>query len=78
MSLFLYGIHKFAEYAEFTFDIFRLVAMAPTLFVAGFTNIQTLTGLNDILNTVMSIQLPFAIIPCLCFTSSRVHMGDFR
>lgn len=58
--------------------ITRLVAMAPTLFVAGFTNIETLTGLNDILNTVMSIQLPFAIIPCLCFTSSRVHMGEFR
>jgi len=58
--------------------ITRCVAMAPTLFVAGFTDIQTLTGLNDILNTVMSIQLPFAIIPCLCFTSSRLVMGQFK
>ena len=57
---------------------FRVVAMAPTLFVAGFTDIDTLTGLNDILNAVMSIQLPFAIIPALCFTSSRVVMGDFK
>ena len=40
--------------------------------------IQTLTGLNDILNAVMSIQLPFAILPALCFSSSRVIMGEFR
>jgi len=56
----------------------RLVAMTPTLFIAGFTDMQTMTDLNDILNAVMSIQLPFAIIPALCFSSSRVVMGDFK
>jgi len=56
----------------------RLVAMFPTVLVAGFTDMETLTGLNDILNAVMSIQLPFAILPALCFSSSRVIMGEFR
>jgi natural resistance-associated macrophage protein len=37
-----------------------------------------MTNLNDVLNAVMSIQLPFAIIPALCFSSSRLVMGDFR
>ncbi len=39
---------------------------------------KTMTNLNDVLNAVMSIQLPFAIIPALCFSSSRLVMGDFR
>jgi len=56
----------------------RLVAMTPTLFIAGLTDMQTLTSLNDILNAVMSIQLPFAILPALCFSSSRTIMGEFR
>ena len=38
---------------------------------------RTATFLNDLLNTVMSIQLPFAIIPTLCFTSSPFIMGEF-
>ena len=37
-----------------------------------------MTGLNDILNAVMSIQLPFAILPTLAFTSSRIVMADFK
>ncbi len=37
-----------------------------------------MTNLNDVLNAVMSIQLPFAIIPALCFSSSRIVMGEFR
>jgi len=56
----------------------RLVAMTPTLFVAWFTDMNTMTGLNDILNAVMSIQLPFAILPTLAFTSSRIVMADFK
>jgi len=56
----------------------RLFAMLPTVFVAAFTDMETVTSLNDILNTVMSIQLPFAIIPTLCFSSSRLVMGEFK
>jgi len=57
--------------------ITRLVAMAPTLAVLAWTDMRTATFLNDLLNTVMSIQLPFAIIPTLCFTSSPFIMGEF-
>jgi len=55
----------------------RLVAMAPTAAVLAWTDMETATFLNDILNVVMSIQLPFAIIPVLCFTSSSFVMGEF-
>ena len=47
----------------------RLIAMAPTLSIAIFSDIDHLTGMNDILNALMSIQLPFALIPTITFTS---------
>lgn len=55
----------------------RLIAIVPTFCVAYFSNIQDLTGMNDILNAVMSLQLPFAVIPTIAFTSSVAIMGDF-
>lgn len=55
----------------------RSIALAPTLTLAYFTDINNLTGMNDSLNALMSIQLPFAVIPALTFTSSRLIMGDF-
>jgi len=55
----------------------RFVAMIPTALVLFWTDMQTATFLNDILNTVMSIMLPFAIMPTLCFTSSPFVMGEF-
>lgn len=33
--------------------------------------------MNDILNAVMSLQLPFAVIPTIAFTSSVAIMGEF-
>ena len=45
--------------------------MAPTFSLAYFSDINHLTGMNDILNAIMSIQLPFAVLPTLTFTSSR-------
>jgi hypothetical protein len=33
--------------------------------------------MNDYLNAVMSLQLPFAIFPTIAFSSSRVIMGEF-
>jgi len=56
----------------------RLSAMLPTLFVAFFTDIATITTLNDYLNAVMFIMLPFAVIPCLTFSSSRLVMNQFK
>lgn len=36
-----------------------------------------MTKLNDYLNVVMSLQLPFAAIPTVAFTSSVAIMGEF-
>ncbi|XP_029341281.1 protein Malvolio-like [Acyrthosiphon pisum] len=55
----------------------RLVAIAPTFYVAFFSNINDLTGMNDLLNAVMSLQLPFATLPVIAFTSNPRIMGEF-
>ena len=48
----------------------RSIAIAPTLALAVFSDINGLTSMNDFLNAVMSLQLPFALIPTLTFTSN--------
>ncbi|XP_077427967.1 natural resistance-associated macrophage protein 2-like isoform X2 [Vanacampus margaritifer] len=55
----------------------RSLAIAPTLLVAVFQDVQHLTGLNDFLNVLQSMQLPFALIPILTFTSLPSLMKDF-
>ena len=45
--------------------------MIPTLSVAFFNDISDLTGMNDVLNALMAILLPFAVIPAITFSSSR-------
>lgn len=56
----------------------RSIAILPTLFVAAFREINDLTGMNDMLNVLQSLQLPFALIPVLTFTSSSALMKDFQ
>lgn len=56
----------------------RTIAIFPTLFIAIYKGIDDLTGMNDLLNALMSLQLPFALIPTLIFTSSKNVMGDFQ
>ncbi|KAL7306574.1 hypothetical protein TKK_0001263 [Trichogramma kaykai] len=56
----------------------RSIAIVPTFFIAFFSSIEQLTGLNDILNVTMSLQLPFAALPLIAFTSSANVMGDFK
>lgn len=56
----------------------RSIAIAPTIFIASYRGIEDLTDMNDLLNVLMSLQLPFALIPILAFTSSKRIMGDFR
>ena len=56
----------------------RTVAIFPTFFVAFYSNIQDLSGMNDLLNCLMSLQLPFALIPTIAFTSNSKLMGDFK
>ncbi|XP_017884561.1 protein Malvolio isoform X2 [Ceratina calcarata] len=56
----------------------RTIAIVPTFFVAFYSDINNLTGMNDILNAIMTLQLPFATLPTIAFTSSSQIMGDFR
>ncbi|GIX71650.1 protein Malvolio [Caerostris darwini] len=56
----------------------RCIAIAPTLFITVYSDIQNLTKMNDYLNALMSLQLPFALFPTLIFTSSKGVMGDFH
>lgn len=55
----------------------RTVAILPTFFVAFYEDIQNLSGMNDLLNVLMSLQLPFALIPTIAFTSRIDIMGEF-
>ncbi|XP_033763009.1 natural resistance-associated macrophage protein 2-like isoform X1 [Pecten maximus] len=55
----------------------RSIAILPTILVAVFSGINDLTRMNDLLNVLMSLQLPFALIPILSFTSATFIMGEF-
>ncbi|PSN49257.1 Protein Malvolio [Blattella germanica] len=55
----------------------RTIAIVPTFLVAFFLSIDSITGMNDVLNVVMSLQLPFAAIPTTAFTGNVDIMGQF-
>ena len=54
----------------------RTIAITGTIIIA-FQSMDRLTEMNDFLNALMSLQLPFALFPLITFTSSRRVMGDF-
>lgn len=56
----------------------RSIAIIPTFLLAFYADIDKLTGMNDLLNAVMSLQLPFATLPTIAFTSSTHIMGEFK
>lgn len=56
----------------------RSIAIIPTFLVAFYSKIEDLTGMNDVLNALMSLQLPFAVLPTIAFTSSQYIMGEFK
>eukprot|EP00112_Aurelia_sp_Birch-Aquarium-sp1_P014130 Seg3026.1 transcript_id=Seg3026.1/GoldUCD/mRNA.D3Y31 product="Natural resistance-associated macrophage protein 2" protein_id=Seg3026.1/GoldUCD/D3Y31 len=56
----------------------RSIAIAPTLLVATYKGIQDLTGMNDFLNVLQSLQLPFAVLPLLTFTNDKYIMREFK
>uniref|UniRef100_A0A2M4AAB7 Putative mn2+ and fe2+ transporter of the nramp family n=1 Tax=Anopheles triannulatus TaxID=58253 RepID=A0A2M4AAB7_9DIPT len=55
----------------------RTVAIIPAFYVAFFSRLEDLTKMNDILNAVMALQLPFAAIPTVALTSNIALMGIF-
>ncbi|XP_017759399.1 PREDICTED: protein Malvolio isoform X2 [Eufriesea mexicana] len=56
----------------------RSIAIIPTFLVAFYSDINNLTRMNDVLNAIMTLQLPFATLPTIAFTSSSQVMGEFR
>ncbi|XP_054979158.1 natural resistance-associated macrophage protein 1 [Sorex araneus] len=55
----------------------RSCAILPTVLVAVFRDLQDLSGLNDLLNVLQSLLLPFAVLPILTFTSMPALMQEF-
>ncbi|CAI5448125.1 unnamed protein product [Caenorhabditis angaria] len=59
--------------------ITRSLAILPTLAVVIFAGgIDNVSSLNDFLNSLQLIQLPFALIPVLTFVSDRRVMFNYR
>uniref|UniRef100_A0A8D0R6Z8 Natural resistance-associated macrophage protein 1 n=1 Tax=Sus scrofa TaxID=9823 RepID=A0A8D0R6Z8_PIG len=55
----------------------RSCAILPALLVAVFKELQDLSSLNDLLNVLQSLLLPFAVLPILTFTSMPALMQEF-
>ncbi|XP_049985593.1 natural resistance-associated macrophage protein 1 isoform X1 [Alexandromys fortis] len=55
----------------------RSCAILPTVLVAVFRDLRDLSGLNDLLNVLQSLLLPFAVLPILTFTSMPAVMQEF-
>ncbi|RYR11154.1 hypothetical protein Ahy_B05g079641 isoform B [Arachis hypogaea] len=60
--------------------ITRSCAIIPTMIVALIfdTSEESLDILNEWLNVLQSVQIPFALIPLLCLVSKEQIMGTFR
>lgn len=57
----------------------RLIAILPTLTVVIFANgVYSLTGMNDLLNCLQMVILPFALLPIISFTSSPKVMFEYK
>ena len=55
----------------------RLVAIVPALLTILFFGANQMTNLLVASQVVLSLQLPFAVVPLLQFTSERARMGSF-
>merc|ERR1712048_239053 len=58
----------------------RAIALGPSIFVAAATvgDDKLFNSINEYLNVLQSVQLPFAMLPLLYFTSQPRVMGRFR
>jgi manganese transport protein len=55
----------------------RMLAVIPALLVIGYCGEQQVSSLIILSQVVLSLQLPFAVIPLVMFTSDRKIMGEF-
>lgn len=58
--------------------ITRLVAIVPALIVAVMYGEKGVAQLLILSQVVLSLQLPFAVIPLVKFTSNKALMGEFK
>jgi len=58
----------------------RAAALGPSILVAAMTvgNDTLFNNINEYLNVLQSLQLPFAMLPLLNFTSKTAVMGRHR
>merc|ERR1719313_207754 len=58
----------------------RAAALGPSILVSVLTvgNDELFNSINEYLNVLQSLQLPFAMLPLLNFTSKTEVMGQFR
>ena len=55
----------------------RLAAVVPAALVIGLMGANHVTSLLILSQVILSLQLPFAVIPLVQFTSDRSRMGEF-
>ncbi len=55
----------------------RLIAIVPAVVVIAVQGDQASYGLLILSQVVLSMQLPFAVIPVIQFTSDKLKMGEF-
>jgi manganese transport protein len=55
----------------------RLVAIVPALLTIVVWGERSTTSLLILSQVILSLQLPFAVIPLVMFTSNRRYMGEF-
>ena len=55
----------------------RLAAIIPAALVIGLMGSQHVTSLLILSQVILSLQLPFAVVPLVQFTSNRARMGEF-
>jgi manganese transport protein len=58
--------------------ITRMLAVIPTVFVLLYFGDQSVTALLVLSQVVLSLQLPFAIIPLIHAVADKQRMGEFR
>mgnify|MGYP003336219100 CR=1 FL=1 len=57
--------------------ITRVIAIVPAAIVAGLYGDSGAAKLLVLSQVILSLQLPFAVVPLVMFTSSRSKMGEF-
>ena len=58
--------------------ITRTMAVLPAIIIIGIRGDSSITDMINLSQVMLALQLPFAVLPLLHFTSSRKYMGQWR